>query len=51
MDWLIFNKGPMYNKEKEKREMELEQRVKDLTAELEQERQSRDVRCKKLAVA
>ena len=48
MDWWIFNKGPMHNKEKEKREMELEKVVKDLTAELEQERQNREAQCKKL---
>jgi transcriptional regulator with XRE-family HTH domain len=30
MDWLIFEKGPMYNKEKEQREKELEQTVETL---------------------
>jgi transcriptional regulator with XRE-family HTH domain len=30
MDWLIFEKSPMYNKEKEQREKELEQTVEML---------------------
>jgi len=38
MDWLFFNKGPMYYKEKGQKEKELEAEVKKLTAELEEER-------------
>jgi transcriptional regulator with XRE-family HTH domain len=38
MDWLFFNKGPMYYKEKGQREKELEEEVKKLTAELAADR-------------
>lgn len=30
MDWLLFEKGPMYNKEKEQREKELEQTMETM---------------------
>lgn len=36
MDWFFFNKGSMYLEEKSKKETDLEQAVKKLTAELEQ---------------
>lgn len=40
MDWLFFNKGPMYYKEKGQREKELEEELKKLTAEFEEERKN-----------
>jgi transcriptional regulator with XRE-family HTH domain len=47
MDWLFFNKGPMHYEEKTKKEMELEQEVNKLTAELNQERKNLHTECKK----
>ena len=40
VDWLFFNKGSMYYEEKGKKERELEETVKKLTSELEQERRN-----------
>ena len=47
MDWLFFNKGPMHYEEKAKKEMELDQEVKNLNAELNQERQDLQAECQK----
>lgn len=47
MDWLLFNKGPMHYEEKSKKEMELEQEVERLTAELDQECKKREEELKK----
>jgi transcriptional regulator with XRE-family HTH domain len=40
MDWLFFNKGPMYYNEKGQREKELEEEIKKLTSELEEKRKN-----------
>ena len=47
LDWLFFNKGPMHYEEKGKMERELEQEVKRLTAELDQESKKREEDLKK----
>ncbi|MGD2085965.1 MAG: helix-turn-helix domain-containing protein [Candidatus Aminicenantes bacterium] len=47
LDWLVFNKGPMLYEEKGKKERELEQEVKRLTAELDQECKKREEELKK----
>jgi transcriptional regulator with XRE-family HTH domain len=47
MDWLFFNKGPMHYEEKGKKERKLEQEVKRLTVELDQECKKREEELKK----
>lgn len=45
IDWLLFNKGPMYYEEKRKKELELETTIDNLKTELEQERKNTEEKC------
>lgn len=47
MDWFIFNKDSMLFEEKAKREVELEEAVQKLTAELDRERKNLEEVCGK----
>jgi len=50
MDWLLFNKGAMFYKEKDvrERERELEQAVEELKRQLEEERKKHEAEYKRL---